>query len=89
MVEGGKAALGGFSNTSKTSRPGTLPAEEGQTERRGEDPQGTEGGGGCPLFGGLPPKPTLPPGPPPFHQHLFNWNIKGPGPAATPPFASI
>lgn len=35
------------------------------------------------------PWPTLPPGPPPFHQHLFNRNIKGPGPATTPPFASI
>lgn len=62
---------------------------EGQTQCRGEDPQGTEDGRGCPPFRALPPWPTLPPGPPPFHQHLFNRNIKGPGPATTPPFASI
>ena len=31
------------------------------------------------------PRPTLPPGPPPFHQHLFNRNIKGPGPPSPLP----
>lgn len=43
----------------------------------------------APASAHCPPWPTLPPGPPPFHQHLFNRNIKGPGPAATPPFASV
>lgn len=37
-------------------------------------------GGGRPF-----PRQTLPPGPPPFHQHLFNRNIKGPEPAAPRP----
>lgn len=74
----------------KDLAPGTLPAGEGQRERRGEDRQGDlRVEGAAPPFGALPPWPTLPPGPPPFHQHLFNRNIKGPGPAATPPFASI
>lgn len=86
----GEGSPEGFSDTSKTSRPGRLPAGEGQRERRGEDRQGDlRVGGGCPPFRALPPWPTLPPGPPPFHQHLFNRNIKGPGPAAAPPFASI
>lgn len=30
------------------------------------------------------PWPTLPLGPPPFHQHLFNRNIKGAGAPPSP-----
>lgn len=82
MVEG-KRQPWGHQLHFKDLAAGTLPAGEGQTERKGEDPQGTEGGGGCPLFVALPPWLTLPPGPPPFLQHLFNRNIKGPGPVAT------
>jgi hypothetical protein len=62
----------------------------GRGRGRGEGKAGWRTGdrGGRSPFSALPPWQTLPPGPPPFHQHLFNRNIKGPGPAA-PPSASL
>lgn len=79
----GEGSPGGFNDTSKTSRPGTLPAGEGQTERR-EDGPGDWRWRRSPPLRCTAPWQTLPPGPPPFHQHLFNRNIKGLGPAAAP-----
>lgn len=89
MAEERKQLWGGINNTSKTSRPGTLPAGEGQTESSGEDPQRTEGGGACPPLLRTAPQADSSAGTASFSPAPVQPEHQGAGPAATPPFASI